>query len=363
MTVSGSGTSGDPFVVFGSVKLDPSVDNILDATVNGLFLDCAAVQACVGGLIDTPATDTPTINMTITGDGTVGNEYVITASVKLSATAGNLITSDGTGIYLSCAQVRGCLSAGDGLNYNSATGVFEVQISADAGNMTVIGTDGGVYTPPGAGVFTDCGLDGLGTLIDPLVVNTGGTVWPWACDEDQGAAIYCSTVDGAIRTDPEKFVIYQTLLLTDGTDQTDNFATAGSGLTVVGGPVSVVINNPSLCRDMLIITDAGVEHASLLFQNTGRNDVSFGANVVVVGDIVDAYSQAGHQRWATQGQHATDFNRFDTQRSSTRKIYTLIPGGSATFSLYSDMNNFNYNGSALMSNWTTYLDIIGFSGT
>ncbi len=357
MSILGSGTSGDPYVIFGSVKLDPDVDNVLAATANGLYLDCATIADCVGGVGETTVDDTSTIDLTLTGTGTTVDPYIITAAIKLSVTAGNILTTNGTGIYLSCDIVRDCFSAGDGLNYDSATGEFEVQISTDVANTAVIGTDGGVYVPPGSGVVVDCGLDGVGTLGDPLVVNTGGSIWPFACDEDQGAAVYCGA-DSVLRVDPEKFVIYESLTIDDGSGQTDTFAAEGAGPTDVSGPVDVVITNPSNCREMVIFLETGVEHGLMTYSGAGENDCLIGAHFVILGDIIADEDTSGHQRWRFGGGATI---AFDSQRSGERFVYTLAAGGSATVSLYSSMDNVVYNGSALLSTWSTYLDIEGHS--
>lgn len=357
MSILGSGTSGDPYVIFGSVKLDPSITNVLAATVNGLFLDCATIQTCVGGVGITTISDTSTINMTITGTGATLDPYIISATVKLSVTAGNLITADGTGIYLSCAQVRSCLSGGNGIDYNPATGVIDADISTDVGNTLTFGTDTGLYVPPGSGVFSDCGLTGLGTLISPLEVDTGGSAWPFACADTQGAAVYCGA-DGAVRVDPEKFTIFQSVEVVDGSAQTNTFAAVGTGPQDVGGPVAMVVTNPSSCRDMLLIVETGVRHAQLVLSGAGANEVTIGAHFDVVGSIIDTQNQVGHQRWRFGGGTTITF---DSQRPSQRFTYTLVPSGSATFSLFSSLDTIAYNGSAALNGWATFLDVVGHS--
>lgn len=356
MSITGSGTGGDPFIIFGSVKLDPSGANLLSATANGLILTCSTVQACVGGLV--MVDDTSTVDLSITGDGTAGNEYHISAVVKLSATAGNLLTADGTGLYLSCAQVRGCLIAGDGIAYNSTTGEISVKISTDGGNTAAIGTDGGVYVPPGSAVFTDCGITGDGTGGSPIAVDTGGAVWPFACADTSGAAVYCSS-DGALRVDPEKFFIEDSLSISHGSGQTTSFgATLGGGPTDVGGPVSTTINNPSTCRDMKVIVTSGPEHARVAYSGTGANEITLGTHFVVSGDVTDDVDQAGHQRWRYGGGTTITF---DSQRAASRRVYTIPAGGSISISLVGSLDVLAYNGTASINNWTSYLDVIGFS--
>ncbi|MFZ4266622.1 hypothetical protein ACOZDX_13910, partial [Streptomyces arboris] len=147
-TVSGTGTAGDPYVVSADVILDPTPpgggDQLLQAGPDGLFLECEQVRGCLSGgdgidydpatgeIVATPAptalevTDSTTVDLTLSGDGSAGTPYSVTAAVILDPTppggGTNLVQSGPDGLFLECEQVRGCLSGGDGIDYDPATG-------------------------------------------------------------------------------------------------------------------------------------------------------------------------------------------------------------------------------------------------
>lgn len=112
------------------------------------------------------ATDTPTVDLTLTGDGSAGAPYTVSAAVILDpAPPGggtNLVQAGPDGLFLECEQVRGCVSAGDGVDYDPDTGV----ISA-TGEPTALGvTDS---------TTVDLTLTGAGTAADPFEV-TGAVI-------------------------------------------------------------------------------------------------------------------------------------------------------------------------------------------
>jgi hypothetical protein len=257
-TVTGAGTAGSPYLVSGAVKLEPAPpgggSNLIKSDANGLYVECAQVRTCFsagpgatydpatgvigakistdagnstvlgsdGGLYSPPgggtATvlqvgDTNTVDNTLTGAGTAASPYVITSAVKLEAAppggGSNLIKSDANGLYLECAQVRTCISAGDGAAYDPATGVITARLSTDAGNTTVFGTDGGIMTPSAAALVTGCGLDGAGTAADPLVVvpEAGQAAWSgsWACNAATFSTLKCDPGTGKLWTPPDHY--------------------------------------------------------------------------------------------------------------------------------------------------------------
>ncbi|MER5699223.1 hypothetical protein ACWDBO_25550 [Streptomyces mirabilis] len=231
-TVSGTGTAGDPYVVSTDVIVDPTPPaggtNLLQAGPDGLYVECADVRGCIsagdgigydpgtgeiaaklstdagnqtvfgsdGGLY-TPAmptalqaVDTPTVDVTVTGTGTAGDPYQVAANVILDPTppqgGTNLIQEGPGGLFVECADVRGCISAGDGIDYDPGTGEIAAKLSTDAGNQTVFGSDGGLYTPAAPGTAlqaadtntVDTTVTGSGTAGDPYVVKSDAIVAP-----------------------------------------------------------------------------------------------------------------------------------------------------------------------------------------
>ncbi|MFB7114827.1 hypothetical protein [Streptomyces sp. NPDC056291] len=221
--LTGTGTPGDPYEITGSVILDPAPpgggSNLLNEGPDGLFVECADVRTCFsatdgatydpasgeigakvstdagnqttiggdGGLY-TPATstaveakDSPTVDVTVSGSGAVGDPYEVSAAVILDpAPPGggtNLIGEGPDGLFVECADVRQCFSAGDGAAYDPATGKISARVSGDAGNTTTIGGDGGIYTPAAATALeaadtptVDVTVTGTGTAGDPFQV-------------------------------------------------------------------------------------------------------------------------------------------------------------------------------------------------
>ncbi|MFK0174171.1 hypothetical protein ACIQU5_35945 [Streptomyces sp. NPDC090306] len=181
--LTGTGTAGDPYEITGSVILDPSPpgggSNLLQART-GCSWSAADVRTCFsaidgatydqatgkigakvstdagnqvkigtdGGLYAPPASsssatvvqpaDTDTIDTTVSGTGRAADAYVVSGAVRLDPTppqgGSNLIGTGPEGLYLECA-VRGCLSAGDGITCNPATGQIAANISTDTGNQ------------------------------------------------------------------------------------------------------------------------------------------------------------------------------------------------------------------------------------
>ncbi|MET9462421.1 hypothetical protein ABZY05_46740 [Streptomyces canus] len=238
-TVTGTGSPGDPYIVSTDVILDPAPpgggSNLLQESPDGLFVECADVRGCftagdgiaydqatgeiaadisgdagnqttigTDGGIYTPATptaveavDTPTVDVTVTGTGAAGDPYQVAASVILDPAppggGSNLLQESPDGLFVECADVRTCFTAGDGIAYDQATGEIAAKISTDAGNQTTFGTDGGIYTPAAAGTALQAAdtptlnatVTGTGTPGDPYVVSGDVIVAP----EDNGVEI------------------------------------------------------------------------------------------------------------------------------------------------------------------------------
>jgi hypothetical protein len=228
VTVTGTGAVGDPYQVSANVTLDPTPPgggtNLLQESAGGLFVECADVRTCftagdgiayddaTGEIAARPSTDagnavafgtdgglyaptggggggaivqagdTTTANNTVSGSGTAADPYVVSTDVVLDPTppagGSNLLQASLDGLYVECADLRGCFTAGDGITYDNTTGEIAADISSDAGNVTTIGTDGGIYTPAAATSLeaadsptVDVTVSGTGTAADPYQVG------------------------------------------------------------------------------------------------------------------------------------------------------------------------------------------------
>ncbi|MEU4228319.1 hypothetical protein AB0F17_28830 [Nonomuraea sp. NPDC026600] len=267
----------------------------------GSTTDPYVVSASAGAF---NASDTSTVDHTLTGSGTLADPYILTSTVKVSPTAvGNLITTLGDGLAVTCESVQDCVGQAldDGLIYDDAANQMRVRLSTDAGNQTIFGTDGGVYTAAGGGgggltsvATTDtncidfsgngtvvqplsavpiiapvagnllscaagglralltvgaCGLTGTGAVGSPLAVNTGA--WPYPCSVDTFGGVVACDATGRLRSEPRGMAsffsftearAYADLAVPAGFDQPgDSFATATA--------------NPDTCRSALVVVE------------------------------------------------------------------------------------------------------------
>ncbi|MFD3978254.1 hypothetical protein ACFWR6_06675 [Streptomyces griseus] len=231
--VTGAGTTADPYVVTSSVILDPAPPGggtqLLQAGPDGLFLECEQVRGCLvagdgidydpatGEITAPPAptelevTDSTTVDLALSGDGSAGTPYSVTAAVILDpAPPGGgtqLLQTGPDGLFLECEQVRGCISAGDGAAYDDTTGVISARPSTDAGNSLSYGSDGGLLVPTADQLTVGCGLQGEGTAASPLeAFPIGGErawVTDWTCDAASNSTLRCDPDSGALWTPPE----------------------------------------------------------------------------------------------------------------------------------------------------------------
>ncbi len=173
-------------------------------------------------------------NVTVSGSGSAANPFVISAEVP-------------------CEDVRGCLSAGPGINLDPATGEISADLSEEAGNNLVVGPDGGLLVPTAGGaVLAGCGLTGDGSGSAPLAVATG--TWPYACaPEVAGGVIVCGS-DGVLRGEPRGQVNFAQLSET----RAYNDLTVPNEITVVD-TFTLNITNPDQCRPAAVFVEREVD--------------------------------------------------------------------------------------------------------
>lgn len=133
-----------------------------------------AFTGSIGGDTAVTVGDTATLNLSIAGDGSLGNPYVITGVVP-----------DGTVVPSTEATqdiIGGAL--GNGLVYNDGGGLISAKLSADAANTLIFGTDGGLW---GAGAST-------ATFLDKSTAQAGITsAKTWDLPDDDTTAIRINT--------------------------------------------------------------------------------------------------------------------------------------------------------------------------
>ena len=348
-TVAGTGTAGDPYVVSSAVILDPVPPgggaNLLEVGPDGLYVECADVRTCFtegdgidydpvtgviaarlsadagntttiggdGGLYSAgtgvTVTDTDTIDHTLTGTGAAGDPYVLSSAVRLDATppggGTNLLQSNADGLYVECAQVRTCLTAGDGASYTAGTGEIEARLSADAGNLLSFGTDTGLL----ATVETGCGLQGDGTAASPLVAFpvAGSRAWStdWDCNDAANSTLRCDPGTGALWTPPEHTSAAVTLQQNHPMG-TPSFGVTGGFIIINAGIFSegtYTADSLSVCRGISFSTRF-TGHAEVSWTLNATFDLGYAVQINGGGLAVRqthsilAAGLAGRERWS-----------------------------------------------------------------
>jgi hypothetical protein len=153
-----------------------------------------------------------------------------------------------------CAQVRGCLSAGCGIIYDSATGQIRADLSFNAGNALQCLPDGLFVAAGASTVTTGCGINGNGSPADPVRVDAG--TWPYACAIGaNGGVVACDPATGQLYSEPRSRSVMSTV----------NEVQAFANVPVpTGAPVAVRtidgdFTNPDPCRSATVIIERELE--------------------------------------------------------------------------------------------------------
>ncbi|WP_424639924.1 hypothetical protein [Embleya sp. AB8] len=127
------------------------------------------------------------------------------------------------------------ITAGDGLT-RTGTGSLSspykisADISDDADNNLIFGTDRGLFVPTPHAPVVGCGLTGDGTAGAPITaVPAGGREeWPWACDAATESTLKCDPTSGALWAPPDHVSAADRVYV-------DHFAAGGPTLGTTGG--------------------------------------------------------------------------------------------------------------------------------
>ncbi|MDI9829673.1 hypothetical protein [Streptomyces sp. KAU_LT] len=342
-TVTGTGSAGDPYEVSATVILDPAPpgggSNLVHAGPDGLYTECADVRGCLsagagitydsgtgeiaatggtGEATALQAADTPTVDTTVTGDGSPGDPYEVSATVILDPTppggGSNLVHAGPDGLYTECADVRGCLSAGDGITYDTGTGVIAAEgtvVEAGTGvTVTGSGTTADPYEVSTVPLETGCGLTGDGSSTSPLAAVVAA--WPYACDVDANAGgVYCDSA-GQLRSEPRGSITFQQ------DQQVLDFADVAvpAPQDTEVATHTITVNNPDPCRPAFVIME-------------GEADADF----VLPAGAGAALGIATDETWYLRNTGTTAMN--DTHAQATKVVNggTIAPGGSLNFVL------------------------------
>ena len=237
-SISGMGTTANPYVISNEVLIDPSVDNLISCTPNGLYVQnswtCEAIQDCVGAgfasgleyddlanvyrarlsndvgnvlvfgsdtglyvpaseLIQFSSFSTNCITLEITGAGTNANPFVVEANPRIKVAgvgeAENILECTGEGFYVPAQQLvtsdSSCITVdvtGDGTEVNPWDLTADVKISTTANNIVTCSSNG-LYVPAPDGTETKLQV-GDTSCIDLSIIGSGSSVTPYIITAD-----------------------------------------------------------------------------------------------------------------------------------------------------------------------------------
>lgn len=323
---------------------------------------CLFTPSSAGTPTTISALDTATFDSVVTG----GPAYVISGNVKLSTTAGNILTADGTGLLLTCADILTCAPGVTVTDTNSVNLTLAAQnVSADvildpvATNILTIGAAGLLVD-----LTTGCGLSGNGTAASPLIVPS--VAWPFACAETNGVDVYCDPGTGMLVTDPEKFQVDQMVAGPFVSVADINTVSAPGGGDVAVGPITnLVVTNPSPCRPMDIRVTLGHLHMNMRSNNAGRINVLVGTRIGAVGGIAfPVVNLNAHEQWMRDQNAAEADSTWDVpQITFMPNAFVLAAGAAATFSIQTFINVTNNDAGIVTSlnNLQTFIRVQGFN--
>ena len=211
------------------------------------------------------------------------------------------------------ASVRSMLSAQDGVQYNSLTGVFSADISPDAGTNLTLDAFGRLFVPTGsATVSTGPGILGDGSGPNPVRANVAS--WPYVTAPVTGAqGVFVNPVGGQLVSPPIQVVDFVSSAINR------NYAALPvntTGTAVTADTFTVNLLNPDPNRSAVVIIEREVK---VRFGLPAGSQASFS---------IDG-ADAGRQ-W-NMGSTAVSLGGLQVTRMF--KSANLGPGAASTYSL------------------------------
>lgn len=217
-----------------------------------------------------------------------------------------------------CNAVRGCLSGGDGIDYQEGSGIISTCLSTDEGNALIYGSDDCLYVPLGASaIFVGDGLIGDGTIGNPVTPDVG--VWPYPCDVASfGSIVAVEPVSGELRGAPTgRADMVSTAFTRDYAATLFNTGTT----TVEADTFMVPLLNPDTCRPSRVIIMRDVKFRTTL-PGTGTT-----------GPSTAGYSMALEETVRTGNTGPTTLTNMKYQTSRAFNFGTLSAGAASSYTL------------------------------
>lgn len=235
-------------------------------------------------------------NTVVTGSGTVASPYQIAS-------------------HTDCAESRLCNSQGNGIAYNSGTGVIAARLSATGGNAIVFGGDGGLYASPNNNtVNVGPGVIGNGSVGSP--VRASIVAWPFPTTADaNGSGIYVDS-GGVLRGEPG-YPVYYTESTVTRNFTAPALAVPTAALANVDVPFTFLITNPSATRSVLVVSEREFD-AKLTMPAGGAASVGV--------DGLEIYRMQNTGSTQMTGVHTYIARR-------VQEVSSLAPGASTTLSM------------------------------
>lgn len=152
---TGSGTQQNP--IKSNVNLSADAGNILTVRTDGLF---------AAGIVDVAINVEDSLTIDFSGDGTIATP--LTGNVLISTTAGNILTSNATGLFVPPVSITTQNTSTITLSGNGALGTpltAQAMLSPDLNNILEIHANG-LYTPGPTNCVTEVTYDEMNVLIN-----------------------------------------------------------------------------------------------------------------------------------------------------------------------------------------------------
>lgn len=129
-------------ILSAAAKIDPAAGNLLEQVANGLRVDCADVAACVGGASAVHVADSPGIDFTESGAGTVVDPRIISGDLKAvflqsSAATWTHNIAAANLVFEKITELPNLVCVTPGLYWVTADAVGAATIPANAGGSTI----------------------------------------------------------------------------------------------------------------------------------------------------------------------------------------------------------------------------------
>lgn len=245
-------TGGPAYVVSGNVKISASPNNCLDANADGLFVACPDGSETI---VQQGA------NVTVTGSGTVADPYIVSSTGGGGGGGTPLAVTDTSTVNLTInpalpqnlsADVKISAAPGNTVTVN-ADGLF---VPASPAPVEV---DCGIK---GSGTVADPLMANVATApLSPLATETGAMPGaPFACPVSAYADVVCDPATGQLHAPPEHTAIAGVFTGTPANVQNGG---AGLPVNISlfqrAQSINVNIANPSPCRAMQLLVTIRTE--------------------------------------------------------------------------------------------------------